>query len=131
MPMAFSSDGEAESDVVFAGYGFNISNDSLKWNDYKGIDVKGKWVMILRADPEAENTKSPYLPYSGDRDKALLAKDMGAAGVLLVSGPVADPQDTFEQLNNEGFSVGIPSLRIKEGSCRQNPGKERNHCRVS
>ena len=44
--------------------------------------------MILRADPEAENTKSPYIQYSGDRDKALLAKDMGAAGVLLVSGPV-------------------------------------------
>ena len=25
----------------------------------------------------------------------------------------ADPQDTFEQLNNEGFSVGIPVFRIK------------------
>jgi aminopeptidase YwaD len=113
MPLSFSSDGGFESDVIFAGYGFNINGDSLKWNDYSGIDVKSKWVLILRADPEAENTKSPYLQYSGDRDKALLAKDMGAAGVLLVSGPGSDPQDTFEQLNNEGFSVGIPVLRIK------------------
>jgi hypothetical protein len=113
MPMSFSSDGSLESDVIFAGYGFNITGDSLKWNDYEGIVPKGKWVMILRADPEAENTKSPYIQYSGDRDKALLAKDMGAAGVLLVSGPVSDPQDTFEQLNNEGFSVGIPVFRIK------------------
>lgn len=113
MPLSFSSNGSLDSDVIFAGYGFNINNDSLKWNDYSGIDVRGKWVMILRADPEAENTKSPYIQYSGDRDKALLAKDSGAAGVLLVSGPVADPRDDFEQLGTEGFSVEIPVLRIK------------------
>ena len=113
IPLSFSSDGNLESEVIFAGYGFSINNDSIKWNDYNGIDVNGKWVMMLRADPEAENTKSPYIQYSMDRDKALLAKDMGAAGVLLVSGPVSDPQDIFEQLNNEGFSVGIPSVRIK------------------
>ena len=113
MPLSFSSDGSLEAEVIFSGYGFNINSDSLKWNDYKGLDVKGKWAMILRADPDPENTKSPYIQYSGDRDKALTAKDMGAAGVLLVSGPVADPQDTFEQLGIEGFSVGIPVIRIK------------------
>jgi aminopeptidase YwaD len=113
MPLSFSSNGNLESEVVFVGYGFSINADSIKWNDYAGMDVKGKWVMILRADPEAENTKSPYIQYSGDRDKALLAKDMGAGGILLVSGPVADSQDAFEQLNSEGFSVGIPVFRIK------------------
>lgn len=113
MPLSFSSNSTLDAEVIFAGYGFNINNDSLKWNDYDGIDVKGKWVMILRADPEADNTQSPYIQYSGDRDKALLAKDMGAGGVLLVSGPVSDPQDSFEQLNTEGFSVGIPVFRIK------------------
>jgi hypothetical protein len=114
MPLAFSSNTELESNVVFAGYGFNISADSLKWNDYNGIDVKGKWVMILRGDPEPENNKSPFISFSADRDKALLAKDMGAAGVLMVSGPVFDPQDTFEPLNLEGYSVDIPVLRIKK-----------------
>jgi aminopeptidase YwaD len=114
MPLSFSSDGNVRSEVIFAGYGFNINADSLKWNDYKDVDAKGKWVMILRADPEPENNKSPFIPYSGDRDKALLAKDMGAAGVLLVSGPVSDPQDTFEPLSGGGFSVGIPVLRIKK-----------------
>jgi aminopeptidase YwaD len=113
IPVAFSSDNALDANVVFAGYGFNINTDTLKWNDYDKIDVKGKWVLILRADPEAENNHSPFLRYSGDRDKALLAKDLGAGGVLLVSGPVADPQDAFEQLGTEGFSVGIPSFRIK------------------
>ncbi len=113
MPLSFSSNSGAEAEVVFVGYGFNISNDSLKWSDYNGVDVKAKWVMILRGDPENENTKSPFVSFSADRDKALLAKDMGAAGVLMVSGPAFDPQDTFESLNSEGFSVDIPVLRIK------------------
>ncbi|MCE5347615.1 MAG: M20/M25/M40 family metallo-hydrolase [Bacteroidales bacterium] len=114
MPLAFSSDSGLESEVIFAGYGFNINNDTLKWDDYKDIDVKGKWVMILRADPETDNTKSSFIPFSSDRDKALLAKDMGAAGVLLVSGPTFDPMDTFESLNSNDFSVGIPAFRLKK-----------------
>jgi aminopeptidase YwaD len=114
MPLAFSSDSQLESAVVFVGYGFKINGDSIKWNDYDGVDVKGKWVMILRGDPEPDNNKSPYIAFSADRDKALLAKDMGAAGVLMVSGPVFDPQDTFEALNLEGYSVDIPVLRIKK-----------------
>ncbi len=112
-PFAFSSNSGLVSELIFAGYGFNINTDSLKWLDYQGIDVNNKWVMILRADPEAEKQTSLFLPYSGDRDKALVAKDMGAAGVLMVSGTSFDPQDTFESLNAEDFSVEIPVLRIK------------------
>jgi len=112
-PIAFSSNSELDADVVFAGYGFNIAGDSLKWNDYKGIDIKGKWVLILRSDPEPDNTKSPYIKFSGDRDKALLAKDLGAAGVLFVSGPVFDQQDAFDALNSGDYSVDIPVIRIK------------------
>lgn len=112
-PMAFSSNGTLDAEVVFAGYGFNINGDSLKWNDYRNVDVKSKWVLILRADPETDDNGSPFIPFSADRDKALLAKDMGAAGVLMVSGKVYDAEDKFDALNTEGFSVDIPVLRIK------------------
>jgi aminopeptidase YwaD len=113
IPMSFTSNGSLEAEVLFAGYGFNISNDSLKWNDYFGIDPKGKWVMILRADPETDKTESPFIPFSSDRDKALIAKDMGAAGLIMVSGPAFDPQDTFEALNAGEYSVDVPVLRVK------------------
>jgi aminopeptidase YwaD len=113
-PMAFSSNANLTSDVVFAGYGFSINNDSIKWDDYKGTDVKGKWVLILRADPEPDNSNSPYISSSADRDKALLAKDMGAGGVLLVSGPEFEQDDTFDSLTaSDYYSVGIPVFRIK------------------
>ena len=39
----------ADSPIVFAGYG--IVAPEYKWDDYKGIDVKGKAVVILAGDP--------------------------------------------------------------------------------
>lgn len=113
MPFAFSGNAGLEAGAVFAGFGFNINNDSLQWNDYQDIDVKGKWVIILRADPEPEKSVSGFLPFSGDRDKALLAKDMGAAGVLLVAGEVSDKDDKFDPLQTGDYSLEIPVLRIK------------------
>ncbi len=112
-PLAFSSNSGLIAEAVFVGYGFNINGDSLKWNDYQGIDVRDKWVLILRADPETEKAMSPFIPFSGDRDKVMVAKDLGAKGVLLVSGTLFDSQDSFESLNSNDFSADIPVLRIK------------------
>ncbi|MDP2337824.1 MAG: M20/M25/M40 family metallo-hydrolase [Bacteroidota bacterium] len=111
-PFAFSENNSFSAEVVFAGYGFDINEDSLKWKDYAGIDVKGKVVLILRADPEVEKNMSPFIKYSRDRDKVLQAKDRGASAVLLVSGKVFDPEDKFEPLAKGEQSVGIPALRI-------------------
>ena len=63
MPFSFSGNSELEADIVFAGYGFSINNDSLKWNDYDNTDVKGKWVLILRGDPEPEKSVSGFIPF--------------------------------------------------------------------
>jgi len=111
-PFAFSENSSFNGEVVFAGYGFDINEDSLKWKDYTGIDVKDKIVLILRADPEVEKNMSPFIKYSRDRDKVLQAKDMGALAVLLVSGKVFDPEDKFEPLAKGEQSVGIPAFRI-------------------
>ena len=40
----------ANSDVVFVGYGINAPERN--WNDYAGVDVKGKTVVILVNDPD-------------------------------------------------------------------------------
>lgn len=112
-PFSFSETAELTAEVVFAGYGFRISNDSINWDDYSDLDVKGLWVLLLRGDPEPNKSVSGFIPFNGDRDKAMLAKDMGAAGVFMVSGPVNDNSDTFSGLSNEAWPVGIPVLRIK------------------
>ena len=111
-PLAFSQNGTFDGEVIFAGYGFEINEDSLKWNDFTNITVKGKIALVLRGDPEIEKTSSPFIRYSRDRDKALQAKDLGAVAVLLVSGKSFDAEDKFEQLVKGDQSVGLPVFHI-------------------
>lgn len=112
-PASFSENSSLKAEIVFTGYGFSINNDSLKWDDFQGQNIKGSWVMILRGDPEADNNMSKFSQFNGDRDKALTAKDLGAGGVLLVSGITFDKDDKFDPLLKNEFSVGIPVMRIK------------------
>jgi aminopeptidase YwaD len=115
MPVAYSSNGTVTAPVVFAGYGFDIDLDSLKWKDYEGVDVKGKWVMIFRGDPEMDKNDSKFIPYTEIRGKVLVAKDHGAAGVLVVSSPGVDKDDKLIGLHSENNDVtsGIPVINIK------------------
>lgn len=114
IPLSFSSSGSAEAPVAFAGFGFDLDLDSLKWNDYEGIDVNGRWVMVFRADPEPDNPGSSFIPFSDIRSKILIAKDKGAAGVLLVTPVSMEKDDKLMQLaveNNEA-TAGIPAFHI-------------------
>jgi len=114
VPLSFSSSATLDAPVVFAGYGFEIDTDSLRWDDYYGVDVKGKWVMIFRADPDLDNSESKFIPYSDVRSKVLTAKDKGAAGVLLVTPKGLEKDDKLMPLvveNNE-VTAGIPILSI-------------------
>ncbi|MEZ5000047.1 MAG: hypothetical protein R2727_05130 [Bacteroidales bacterium] len=48
---------------------------------------------------------SDFAAFSGDRDKCMVARDKGSAGVLLVSGVKSDPRDEFEGLAKGESSV--------------------------
>jgi len=113
MPASFSENGILKAEVVFAGYGFNINTDSIKRNDYYGIDIKGKWVMVLRGSLNSGNPSDNLTELSGDRHKALMAKDLGASGIILVSGEAFDQQDILEPLTVTDSPAGIPVIRIK------------------
>ena len=114
IPLSFSTSATVDAPVIFAGYGFDIDLDSLKWSDYKGVDVKGKWVMVFRADPDLDNSDSKFIPYSDVRTKVLTAKDQGAAGLLLVTPKGVEKEDKLMPLvveNNE-ITGGIPIFSI-------------------
>ena len=82
------------SPLVFAGYG--IVAPEYKWNDYAGLDVKGKTVVVLVNDP---GFKAPERLFKGDTMtyygrwtyKYEEAARHGAAGVLIVhqTGPAS------------------------------------------
>jgi len=113
-PLSFSSNGTVSAQAVFAGYGFELDLDSLKWNDYAGMDVKGKWVMILRGDPEPDKPNSLFLSYEQERTKVLTAKDKGAVGVLFVTPSDIDKEDVLMHLQYDKTpaDAGIPVFHI-------------------
>lgn len=113
-PFSFSIDTTIKSGVVFAGFGIVGQSGNLSWDDYKNQDVKGKWVLVLRGDPEPDNSTSEFIPLSTDRAKSLTAKDKGAAGVLLVSPTSIEKTDhpvdmTFDKSVSD---AGIPVISI-------------------
>lgn len=79
LPLSFSSSGELHSTVVFAGFG--ITDKKEDYDDYAGLDVTGKFVLILRHEPK-ENPHKDHVPFA---DKAVNAKMHGARGVILVN----------------------------------------------
>lgn len=113
-PLSFSASATLTAPVVFAGYGFDLNLDSLKWNDFKNIDVKGKWAIILRGDPEPEKANSAFLAYEQERGKVLTAKDKGAIGVLLVSPSDIEKSDVIMhmQYDKSPSDAGMPVFSI-------------------
>ncbi len=79
---------QVQGDVVFVGHG--IVAPEQKWNDYQGVDVKGKWVLIMVNDPPAPPDEptlfgGPALTYYGRWTyKYEEAARQGAAGALLI-----------------------------------------------
>lgn len=82
--------GSVTGNVVWVGYG--IESDAPAYNDYAGVDVRGKIVVMLRKEPGMDNPRSPF---GGDQNtrhayfdtKIAKAIDRGAIGVLLVNDP--------------------------------------------
>ncbi|MEN8203051.1 MAG: M28 family peptidase [Bacteroidota bacterium] len=118
-PFSFSASGEARSEVVFAGYGFQMDENGASWDDYEALDVEEKWVMLLRGVPGKQDGSSPYVNYSEDRGKALLASDLGAAGVLFVSGSSFDPKDQLVELKGKQHPLSIPAVHISRSTADQ------------
>ncbi len=74
------------TELVFAGFG--IVAPEFGWNDYEGIDVKGKTVVVMVSDPgryDKELFKADTMTYYGRwRYKYEEAARQGATGVLII-----------------------------------------------
>ncbi|HEY1268397.1 MAG TPA: M20/M25/M40 family metallo-hydrolase [Candidatus Binatia bacterium] len=104
-PLAFSASTAAEGEVVFAGYGITAENHAF--DDYAGIDAKGKIVLVLRYEPPPKDDKSPFGKHPRSSRYATLnfkvanARAHGAAGLILVD--LSSPRDELMTL---GRSMG-------------------------
>jgi Tol biopolymer transport system component len=125
-PLAFSAQGKLEADLVLAGYG--VVAKELKVDDYRGLDVKGKLVVVRRFVPETPAFQKPVdqRRYGDLWYKAVTARMAGAVGMIVVDAPTppaatakgkpwkAPDEAKFPELTRENYGdAGMPTLIVK------------------
>jgi aminopeptidase YwaD len=108
-PLPFSESGKVNSEVVFAGYG--ISAPELNYDDYDGIDVKGKVLIILKGTPDGYKAHSEFEKYLPLRYKVSNAQSKGALGVIIVD-PFSEKFERFTYDFSAGKS-GIVAVEVR------------------
>src|SRR5262245_33326723 len=120
IPFNFSEAGKWSGPVVFAGYGITAPQQS--YDDYAGIDVKGKIVLVLQHEPQEFEERSvfggkKFTMHAEFFSKASNAKQHGAIGVILIADRANHP-DKSEELQRFGTAdgpkdAGIPFVQVK------------------
>jgi hypothetical protein len=87
-PLAVGGSASFDLPLVFVGYG--ITAKKLDYDDYAGIDVKDKAVLVLRHEPQQNNPHSEFngrehSEYAPFTRKVSNAYEHGAAAVIFVS----------------------------------------------
>ena len=119
IPFNFSARRRASGGVVFAGYGITAP---YGYDDYAGIDVYGRFVVVLAHEPQEYDEKSifagrVYTDHAQYYTKALNARQHGAAGVILIIDRFHH-RTAPDELQLFGFTAGpadagIPFFRLK------------------
>jgi len=89
-PLSLGTNGDFNAPLVFAGYGITANDDSIKYDDYAGIDVQGKVVLVLRKEPQSNDPNSVFAGtepsnYAFFTSKEMNAAKHGAAALVLIN----------------------------------------------
>jgi Zn-dependent M28 family amino/carboxypeptidase len=109
-PLNLTANSKAESEVVFVGYGLSLPDSG--YDDYAGVDVKGKIVAFLRGTPRWGD-ETP-LPRSATNlsQRVRAAAQKGAAGVLVLNTPENDRLLPLGARGRMAQPVEIPVLNV-------------------
>ena len=117
VPFSFSSSGEAQGRLVFAGYG--ASADEFGYDDYADLDVRGKIVVLLRYEPAGFAAKSGNQGLTRHASliaKAINARNHGAGAVIILNGKLGDgEQDLLTRFGSVSGpeDAGILLVQVK------------------
>jgi hypothetical protein len=97
MPLGYSPNVDIPpSEIVFAGYG--IASAELKYDDYAGLDVRNKVVLIFDGTPDAGNPHSQFGRYN-THIKANIAKEKGARALVIIASENDFKNDRLARLS--------------------------------
>ena len=88
LPQTLGKNGSFDAEMVFAGYG--ITATELNYDDYANMDVRGKVVIVLRKEPQANDPKSLFDGTEPSQHALFTTKEInaakhGAAAMILVN----------------------------------------------
>lgn len=110
-PLVFSQTGSFDpADVVFAGYGIQApgNDDFEEYDSFVHLDVKDKWILCFRFMPEGipAEQRQHLNKFSSLRFKSMKARELGAKGLILVSGPTSGVRNQLVPLQFDGSLAG-------------------------
>jgi hypothetical protein len=110
---AFRENVDISGGLVYVGYG--ITAPELNYDDYAGVDVRGKIVILMEHEPQEDDPKSIFngtgnTRYATGRVKLLNAERHGALAVLLMPEPNATHVPTAKRLAN--VFAGVTAKRL-------------------
>jgi len=110
-PLNFS--GSASVQAISESLGFGIQAPDLAYDDYKGLDLKGKVFFIDVSSPDGIHPHSAYLAFHDLRDRAEKAEELGAAAVVFYT---ADPsaEAPSKTLTENVKPLSIPVIYCSE-----------------
>lgn len=105
-----------DAEAIFVGHG--IVNEQEKWDDYKGVDVKGKIVVVFTNEPQPDNSdvfKGRTLTYAGRWVyKYEEAARQGALGCVIIH---TTPTAGYEwDVVRNSWSKEDPQMRLEANS---------------
>jgi hypothetical protein len=114
VPFSFSEAVTVQAPLLFAGYG--ITAPEFNYDDYKGVDAKGKIVLVLRHEPQENDEKSVFAgkqltTHAEIVNKAINARNHGAVGMILVNDLGNHPGEP-DELIKFGTLTGPEEMQI-------------------
>ena len=109
LPLSFTDNGEAEGEVVFAGYGLSMPGKPGEgYDSYAGLNVSNRIVLAFRYVPENVEPKrrQELNRYAALHYKATIARNHGAKAILLVSGPNSPNPGALAALASDSSLAG-------------------------
>src|SRR3954453_476289 len=118
-PLGFSSAGAFAGPIAFVGYGIDAT--PIGYNDFDGVDLKGKVAVMRPYEPQEKDDTSKFdgrkpSRWSAMRYKVLKARERGAVAVIFTTGPMQDEgKDKVPPLVNDGpeSPAGLPVIQVK------------------
>jgi len=99
IPGSTSGSGSVTAEVIYVGYG--ITAPELDYDEYEGLDVKGKIVLMEREVPVSPRDNAElfkkWRPYSFHQYKHQNAVAHGAKGMLYNYGPIGNPNNAYDE----------------------------------